>query len=155
MANTLSERGYYDAAVDLYDEVIERYPTNWKAVNNLGCTYLTMGRFNEAEATLRRGIEIKPNEPRQYISLSVVLQELNRREEAERAARYALSLDANGYGFHYQLGDLLEAQGLYAEALDAYQQEVARHPNFTQARERAVALQSRMGSPSNAGAVKP
>jgi tetratricopeptide (TPR) repeat protein len=153
LANTLSERGYYDAAVDLYNEVIERYPTNWKAINNLGCTYLTMGRFSDAEATLRRGIEVKPTEPRQYISLSVVLQELNRLEESERAAEYALSLDPNGYGFHYQLGDVYEMQGRLAEALDAYRQEVARHPNFTQARERADVLQSRMASPP--GAVKP
>jgi tetratricopeptide (TPR) repeat protein len=125
----------------MYDEVIERYPTNWKAINNLGCTYLKMGSFNEAEATLTRGIDIKPNEPKQYISLSVALQELNRLAEAERAAAYAISLDASGYGFHYQLGDVLEAQGRLAEALDAYQREAASHPDFAQAREKIAALQ--------------
>ena len=94
------------------------------------------------KATLMRGIDIKPNEPKQYISLSVALQELHRLAEAERAALYAISLDGNGYGFHYQLGDLLEAQGRLAEALAAYQQEAASHPEFTQAHEKIAALQS-------------
>jgi protein O-mannosyl-transferase len=155
LANVLSERGYFDAAVGIYNEVIERYPTNWKAINNLGCTYLKMGSFNEAEAALKRGIEVKPGEPRQYISLSVAFQELNQLAEAERAALYAISLDASGYGFHYQLGDVLEAQGRLAEALAAYRQEVLGHPEFTQAREKVALLQSRMTSPANADSVKP
>jgi tetratricopeptide (TPR) repeat protein len=155
LANVLSDRGYFDTAVGMYNEVIERYPTNWKAINNLGCTYMKMGSFNEAEATLMRGIDIKPNEPKQYISLSVALQELNRLAEAEHAAEYAISLDASGYGFHYQLGDVLEEQGRLAEALDAYQREAASHPDFAQAREKIAALQSRIQSPPNADAVKP
>lgn len=155
LANVLSERGYFDAAVSIYNEVIERYPTNWKAINNLGCTYLKMGSFNEAQATLKRGIEVKPGEPRQYISLSVALQELNQLAEAERAADYAISLDASGYGFHYQLGDVLEAQGRLAEALAAYRQEALSHPEFAQAREKVALLQSRMTTPANADSVNP
>jgi len=155
LANVLSDRGYFDAAVSMYNEVIERYPANWKAINNLGCTYLKMGSFNEAEATLMRGIDIKPNEPKQYISLSVVLQELNRLAEAEHAAEYAISLDASGYGFHYQLGDVLEAQGRLAGALDAYQREASSHPDFAQAREKLAALQSRIQATPNADRVKP
>ncbi|HJQ25538.1 MAG TPA: tetratricopeptide repeat protein [Blastocatellia bacterium] len=143
LANVLSDRGYFNEAVGMYDEVIARYPTNWKSINNLGCTYLKMGRFNDAETTLLRGIELRPHVPKQYISLSVALQELGRLTDAERAADKAISLDANGYGFHYQRGDVLEAQGRLTEALDTYQQEVARHPDFAQAREKIAALQSR------------
>ncbi|MEN3330727.1 MAG: protein O-mannosyl-transferase [Blastocatellia bacterium] len=143
LANVLSDRGYFDAAVGMFNEVIERYPTNWKAINNLGCTYLKMGSFNEAEATLRRGIDIKPNDAKQYISLSVALQELNRLPEAEHAAEYAISLDGSGYGFHYQLGDVLEAQGRLAEALVAYQREAASHPDFAEASEKIAALQGK------------
>jgi protein O-mannosyl-transferase len=154
LANVLSDRGYFDAAVGMYDEVIERYPANWKAINNLGCTYLKMGRFAEAEATLMRGIEIKPNEAQQYISLSLALQELNRMAEAERAAAYAISLDASGYGFHYQLGDVLEAQGRLAEALNAYEREAASHPDFAEAGEKVAALRSRLQLSPNANAVK-
>src|SRR5207253_11413101 len=51
LANVLSDRGYFDAAVGMFNEVIERYPTNRKAINNLGCTYLKTGSLNEAEAT--------------------------------------------------------------------------------------------------------
>jgi len=155
LANVLSERGYFDAAVGIYNEVIERYPTNWKAINNLGCTYMKMGSFKEAETMLKRGIEVKPNEPRQYISLSVALQELNRLAEAERAAVYAISLDASGFGFHYQLGDVLEAQGRLGEALAAYRQETLNHPEFAHAREKIAALQSRMTTPTNADSAKP
>ncbi|MFL6275114.1 MAG: tetratricopeptide repeat protein [Blastocatellia bacterium] len=146
LANVLSDRGYFDVAIGLYDEVIEHYPTNWKAINNIGLTYLKMGRFNDAEATLMRGIDLRPQVPKQYISLSVTLQELGRLADAERAADYALSLDANGYGYHYQRGDVLEAQGRLAEALAAYQQEASRHPDFTKAGDKAATLQMRIAA---------
>ena len=155
LANVLSDRRYFDAAVEMYNEVIARYPNNWKAVNNLGCTYMAMGNFALAEKTLTRAIEIKPSEPKQYISLSVTLQELNRLPEAGRAAEYAISLDPEGYGFYYQWGDLLESQGRLPEALEAYQREAANHPEFTQAQERAADLRSRLGMPPIKEAGRP
>jgi tetratricopeptide (TPR) repeat protein len=148
LANELSERGYYDDATKLYKEVVERHPTYWTALKNLGCNYLRVGKYEEAAFYLSRSIEVRPIEPAQYLSISVALQELKRAPEAEGAIREAIALQSNGYGFHYQLGDLLKAQGNFEAALDEFRLELSNNPEFPQARDQVADLEARMSMPS-------
>jgi Tfp pilus assembly protein PilF len=148
LANELSERGYYDDATKLYLEVAERHPNYWTALKNLGCNYLRVGKYEEAAWYLSRSIEVRPIEPTQYLSFSVALQELKRAPEAERAIRQAIALQANGYGFHFQLGDLLKAQGNLEAALDEFKIELANYPDFAQAQEQVADLEARLSLPS-------
>ena len=143
LANELSERGYYDDATKLFKEVVERHPNYWTAVKNLGCNYLRIGMYEDAASYLSRGIELRPIEPTQYLSISVALQELKRMPEAERAIRQAITLLPDGYGFHYQLGDVLKAQGNLEAALDEFKIELANNPDFSQAREQVADIEAR------------
>ena len=143
--------GQYDDAIVLYKEVIERNPAYWVASNNLGCTYMKMGDFQNAEIYLIRGIEIRPTEPRQYLNLSVTLQELARLDEAERAIRYAIELKPDGFGFHYQLGDVLNAQGNLQAALDEFKIEVNNNPKFAQAQMEIASLEARLAAGNSGG----
>ncbi|HVG20568.1 MAG TPA: tetratricopeptide repeat protein [Blastocatellia bacterium] len=146
LANELSERGYFDEASKLYKEVVERHPTYWTAVKSMGCNFMRLGNYEDAAAYLSRGIELRPIEPTQYLSISVALQELKRMPEAERAIRQAITLLPNGYGFHYQLGDVLKAQGKLEAALDEFKLELANNPDFSQAREQMADLEARLTS---------
>ena len=146
LANEFSKREQYDDAVTLYREVIERNPDYWVASYNLGCTYMMMGDFPNAEVYLNRGIEIRPLEPRQYLSLSVTLQEMARIDEAERAIRYGIELNPDGYGFHYQLGDVLNARGNLQAALDEFKVEVANNPRFKQAWQQITDVEARLAA---------
>jgi protein O-mannosyl-transferase len=146
LANELSERGYYDEASKLYKEVVDRHPTYWTAVKSLGCNFMRLGKYEDAAAYLSRGIEMRPIEPTQYLSISVALQELKRMPEAERAIRQAIALLSNGYGFHYQLGDVLKAQGNLEAALEEFKVEVANNPDFSQAREQIADLEARLSA---------
>jgi len=148
LANELSERGYHDEATKLYKEVVERHPDYWTAIKNLGCNLLRVGKYEEAVSYLNRSIEVRPVEPTQYMSCSVALQELKRMDEAERAIRQAIALQSNGYGFHYQLGDLLKAHGNLEAALDEFRLEVTNNPDFPQARDQVADLEARLSMPS-------
>ncbi len=151
LANEYSRDGKYDDAIVLYKEVIERNPAYWIAPNNLGCTYMKMGDFQNAETYLLRGIEIRPTEPRQYMNLSVTLQMLARLDEAERAIRHAIELKPDGFGFHYQLGDVLNAQGNLQAALDEFKIEVNNNPKFAQAKMEIASLEARLAAGNSGG----
>jgi tetratricopeptide (TPR) repeat protein len=146
LANELSERGYLDEASRLYKEVVERHPTYWTAVKSLGCNLMRLGKYEDAVGYLSRSIEIRPIEPTQYLSISVALQELKRVPEAERAIRQAIALLPNGYGFHYQLGDVLKTQGNLEAALDEFKAELANNPDFSQALEQMADLEARLSA---------
>lgn len=146
LANELSERGYLDEASRLYKEVVERHPTYWTAVKSFGCNLMRLGKYEDAAEYLSRGIEIRPIEPTQYLSISVALQELKRVPEAERAIRQAIALLPNGYGFHYQLGDVLKTQGNLEAALGEFKAELANNPDFSQAREQMADLEARLSA---------
>jgi protein O-mannosyl-transferase len=146
LANELSRREQYDEAVVLYKSVVERNPDYWVAFYNLGCTYMKMGDFHNAEVYLNRGIEIRPIEPRQYLSLSVTLQEMARIAEAESAIRYAIELKPDGYGFHYQLGDVLNAQENLQAALDEFKVELINNPGFIHARMQMADVEARIAA---------
>lgn len=154
MANVLSERGLYDDAIALYKEVVARHPDYWVASHNLGCTLMNTGNYQEAETYLLHGIELRPTEPIQYITLSVTLQERQSLPEAERAARHAIELKPEGYGFHFQLGDVLKAQGNLRGALEEFKNEVAYNPNFARAHDQIVEVEARLAAGDSAAGVK-
>ncbi len=151
LANEYSRRERFDEAITLYKEVIGRNPLYWVAPNNLGCTYMKMGDFQNAEIYLKRGIEIRPTEPSQYLNLSVTLQELDRFDEAEQAVRYAIELKPNGFGYHYQLGDVLNAQGRLEAALDEFKIEVNNNPKFVKAKLEIASLEARLAAGNSGG----
>ena len=151
LANEYSKDGQYDDAITLYKEVIEHHPAYWSAFNNLGCTYMKMGDFQNAEIYLKQGIQVRPIEPSQYMNLSVTLQEMARLDEAELAIRYAIGLKPDGYGFHYQLGDILNARGNLQAALDEFKIEVNNNPRLVKARLEVADLEARIAAGNSGG----
>lgn len=53
-------------------------------LNNLALVQLDEGRFEDAERTLRRAIELDPSHPYTYVNLNLVLLEQRRYDEADR-----------------------------------------------------------------------
>jgi tetratricopeptide (TPR) repeat protein len=151
LANELSKRGFYDDAIALYQQVLARDPSHWAATYDLGCNYYLQGKYEAALPYLIRGVEMRPAEPKQYLTLAVTLEEMNRLNDAERAIRRAIEIQPQGLGFNYELGDLLKAQGKLHAALDAYKTEAAYNPEHKKAVEQVAEIEARLaqGDPSN------
>ena len=53
--------GQAETALEHCDWVLERDPYNWRTYNNRAIVYLRLGRFEEAEADIKKGLELNPS----------------------------------------------------------------------------------------------
>ncbi len=56
--------GQYDAAIELYREVLAADPRCGAALWGLGLSLMNIGEFDEALATLDQAVQAEPNNPR-------------------------------------------------------------------------------------------
>lgn len=59
-ADALSFRGEYQQAIAQYSEVIDKYPSFYESYEDLGLTYLAMGRWREALSLFKRYLTVAP-----------------------------------------------------------------------------------------------
>jgi DNA-binding SARP family transcriptional activator/Flp pilus assembly protein TadD len=57
-ASNAYSRGDYDTAIEVYRRLLERYPENYKALNNLALVYQDMRRFATAESLFTRAMSV-------------------------------------------------------------------------------------------------
>jgi serine/threonine-protein kinase len=121
---------YYTAARALRPE----------SAHNLGHLLEEMGRGDDAIATFRALVNVRPGEARNIGCLGVVLLAQHRREEglktlddAIAAARETIRLRPTDAGEHYVLGHLLAVKGDQDGAIDAYRETLRIEPDHTTA----------------------
>ena len=126
--------GYYfavveadaDRAIQAYDRMLETYPDDFIALNNLGDLYMTWGRRSEAEEVLRRALNGPFPGASAHLNLAWTLWEAGKEEEAWAAlARFEAEFpEALGVSF-VELG-FIAAEGRWAEAHDKLQTDVLK-----------------------------
>lgn len=82
----------YDAAVKEYLKALKAYPNNDEIYKNLGGTYAQMGKWSEAESTLKQGTKLFPKEWLMWNNLAVVYLNLGKTEECKSALKTCLTL---------------------------------------------------------------
>ena len=60
-AITAHLEGRLKEAEQLYRSILENHPTNLNVYNNLGALMQELGRFDEAEISYKKAIELKPD----------------------------------------------------------------------------------------------
>ncbi len=99
----------------------------------MGITLKKLGRFDEAEASYKQAIALKPDYAEAYYNLGIMLLELGRLDEAEVSFRQAKVLKLNFAPMHYNLGIALQEQGRFEEAVTSYKQTIALKPDYAEA----------------------
>jgi tetratricopeptide (TPR) repeat protein len=99
----------------------------------LGATLKLLGRLDEAEASYRQAIALKPEFAEFHNNLGNALQQLGRLDEAEASYRQAISLKPDFAEVHNNLGTTLKELGRLDEAEASYGQAIALMPSFTNA----------------------
>ena len=92
-------------AEQIWQHILEINPNYAAAYNFLGYLYLNQGRYDEAEAAMRRYAFVAPDLANPHDSLGDVLSTVGRYEEAEAEYRTALAKDPS---FYYSLVNLSE-----------------------------------------------
>jgi radical SAM protein with 4Fe4S-binding SPASM domain len=99
----------------------------------LGNTLQELGRFDEAEASLRQAIALKPDLADAHYNFGVTLQKLRRLDEAEASYTQAIALKPDYADAHYNLGITLQKLDRLDEAEASYTQAIALKPDYADA----------------------
>ncbi len=86
-------RGDFERAVEFYQQALKVRPEFPEAEFQLGSALTSLDRLPEAEAALRRSLELRRNWALPYSSLGTLLARAKRDQEAEPILRQALKLD--------------------------------------------------------------
>jgi tetratricopeptide (TPR) repeat protein len=117
--------GDVEVAAQTLATFLSEHPTDVNALRMMAEANARMGRYREAEAALRRVIELAPEFPLTRHELGQMLLSLGRVDDALTEARNLLQLDAKNVGSKRLLASALNARGDYAGALEVYQQLLA------------------------------
>ncbi|MBV8031274.1 MAG: tetratricopeptide repeat protein, partial [Betaproteobacteria bacterium] len=106
--------------------------------NDLGNVLNHGGRFQEAEETYRRAIDLKPDFVEAYNNLGTVLRELGRLEEAEQSCRKALELRSDIAEIHNNLAVVLWTQLRLADAESSFRRALVLNPRLADAHSNLI-----------------
>ena len=112
---------------------------------NLGSALQGQGRLEEAAASLRRALVLKPDHVLALCNLGNVLIELGRFDQAIAQHQAALALNPDFAEGHYNLGNALKAAGRFDEAAGAYRAALGLNPRLPAAQNNLGIVLAEMG----------
>lgn len=107
----------------------EETPDSVTALNNSGVALLAEGRYAEAEAEFRRGLEAAPDTPLLVVNLGLALRLQGRIDEAERAFERAVAEPSTTRLAAHQLAQIQMDRGELAPAEELLRRILASEPD--------------------------
>jgi tetratricopeptide (TPR) repeat protein len=130
LGSALAQQGQMDEARQHFEDALRINPDNASAEVNLGNALSAEGgHADEAIALLKNGVEKQPNLPDGQNGLGVALAHAGDLEEATAHLQKAVDLAPQDAGYRYNLGRVLAARSMFAEALPQFS-EAARITNL-------------------------
>src|SRR6266404_7021087 len=130
-------------------------PNDDQALNARAVARMRLGRYEEAQADLRRAVLLKPANAEYQANLGYVLWKLGRADEAVAAERSALKLDSQNTTAHYQLGRFLLRLGEHKdlnEAISELRRALELDPRQYEVRFELIAAYRELGDLAQAAA---
>ena len=130
--------GRHDEAIAKFQEVIAKVPTCQDCYYNIGVSQMAKQQFNEAEASFKKAIELKPDNADAYTALANLYNSQKKfdlaAEASANAAKYA-SAGGGGGGAEasYNQGVILFNAGKFAEAKTQFEAATKSDPNHSMA----------------------
>lgn len=90
-------QGNVEASISHFLKAIEIDPKYHIAYNNLGYAYSTLGRYDDAERTFRKYVELLPNESNPHDSYAEVLMKQGKFNESIAEYKKSLAIDSTFY----------------------------------------------------------
>jgi protein O-GlcNAc transferase len=96
----------------------------------LGNAFKDLGQFDNAVASYRRALGIKPDLVEAHNNLGLALQELGQFDGPEASYRRALKIKPDYAEAHYNLGNILNLLGQFDGAAESYRRALQIKPDF-------------------------
>lgn len=127
------ELGQYAEASNAFRIALKQQPCNIDLLLEYSNTLLKENKINEAEASLRRILQLKPDCSNAIHGLGAVHQRNNNFVEAARLYKLALQIDPDNSVTHYNLGYMLHVLGSPDKAIQHYTAAVKLNPGYAEA----------------------
>jgi len=137
--------GDYTAAIDLAQEMTERFPLHGLGWKGLGTVLKQLGRTNDALIPLRKAAALMPSDAEAHSNLGNTLRELGKPDEAMTSCRLALEVKPDFAGAHSNLGLVLHEVGKPDEAVTSYGRALQIKPDFAEAYSNLGSTQRDLG----------
>ena len=119
-----------DAAIDVFETLTDTDARNVGGWTWLGVSLRREGRPREAEAPLRKAIDLEPASGPLHEELGRALVDQGKSEEGTKCLERAVELFPSLYTAHTRLGMLAEQRGETAEAARHYEAAIAAAPSL-------------------------
>jgi glutathione synthase/RimK-type ligase-like ATP-grasp enzyme len=126
-AQLLAQLGQDDDAKAAFVGVLQRDPTHFRALTDLGGLALATGYRSAAVTAYRQAVDSHPDNPFGLVNLGNILLEDGSLDEARKLYERALSLDGSLTYAHQGLANVLEKQGDEEGAVRHREQGFAGH----------------------------
>lgn len=131
-------------------DTLEKNPSAWVAMNNLGVALNREGRHGEAVQWLEQAIRVRPAYPEAHSNLGVALVASGEPQRAIEHYREALRMWPDYAQAHNNLGAALAAVGDLDGALREYREAIRLAPNHAEAQNNLAKLLAMTGDVSGA-----
>ena len=111
--------GFYDKALEKYNQAVSINPRLSLAYSNMGSLYLLKAEMNAAEAAYKKAIEISPGRLNPYLGLAEIARERGAHEETLKILEKAQMLGDSPM-LHFRKGEALLELGRHEEASNEY-----------------------------------
>ena len=129
----LGQAGQYIAALEANRKAVEISPSDAKAHNNLGSTFMKTGKLDDAVSSFKKAIAIDPNLAEAHYNLANVFKSQNNLPEAEISYKRSTSLKPNYDRAYNNLGVTLHELGKLRDAEEALEEAIKLRPDFADA----------------------
>jgi Flp pilus assembly protein TadD len=130
---TIRRNRDYHSELGMWQDVVDKRPTNDRGHYNLGRYLLDRDDLNGALAAFSRALEVNPRFVEARYNMGKVVARLGRPDEAAKHYMDALELDPNVAEAHNDLGNILAKNGWIEQAIHHYRQAINAEPGYVQA----------------------
>jgi len=126
-------QGKHAEAQALCRQILKDLPEHFDALHLLGFSEMDCQRFEEAERTLTRAVNVEPRNAEARSNLGLALFKLSRYDAARKSQEKAVALKPNFPTAWTNLGNTLMRLGLFEQAVDAQDRAIQFKPDYADA----------------------
>ena len=128
-AITIDRNRDWHSDFSLFSAVLEHYPDNARAHDNLGFVYYQQGQFTKAIHHYQQAIAIQPTRLRALFNIGLIYSQARRYDEAVVYFKNALSQYPNHVESHFNLGLTYQKTQRYEQAIGHYLSVLSLDPH--------------------------
>ena len=134
LAGSYFSKGEFDKALEIWQEMLRDDPDNPQVLTYMANAFVHKGQFAEAVSLLKGVVEKHPEFVDARNLLGICYINLDRLDDAERAALTVLSQESGNGEAYFNLGVIADKRGLHDEAFAAFKRSVDLRGDYDEAR---------------------